>query len=97
MFPPPHCSPIQVLREKARSFREDIVVMAATRLLRLTVRSAEPTVCRLEEIELSMLQVRRLPLLDLCSHCHSKVLAVDPKVKAWELRVRSSDSFFCIE
>ena len=50
MFPPPHCSPIQVPREKARSFREDIVVMAATRLLRLTVRSAEPNVCRLEEI-----------------------------------------------
>ena len=44
-----------------------------------------------------MLQVRRLPLLDLCSHCHSKVPAVDPKDKAWELRVRSGDSFFCIE
>ena len=71
--------------------------MAATRLLRLTDRNAEPAVCHLEKTELSMLQVRRLPLLDLCSHCHSKVLAVDPKVKAWEPSVRSGDSFFCIE
>lgn len=71
--------------------------MAATRLRRLTVRSTEPTARHLEEIELSMLQVRRLPLLDLCSHCHSTVLAVDPKVKALGLRVRSGDGFFCIE
>ena len=97
MYPPPHCSPIQVPREKARSFRENIVVMAATRLLRLAIRSAEPTVCRLQETELSMLQVHRLPLSDLCSHCHSKVVAVDPKAKARELRVCSSDSLFCIE
>ncbi len=71
--------------------------MAATNLPRLTVRSAEPTVYHLEGIELSVLQVRRLPLLDLCSHCHSKVLAVDLEVKALGLRVRSSDSLFCIE
>ena len=71
--------------------------MAATRLLHPTDRNAEPSVCLLEENELSMLQVHRLPLLDLCSHCHSKVPAVDPKVKTWELRVRSGDSFFCIE
>ena len=56
--------------------------MAATRLLRLFVGSAEPSVCHLEKAELSMLQACRLPLLDLCSHCHSIVLAVDPKVKA---------------
>ena len=53
--------------------------MAATRLLRITVGSVEPTVCHLEEVEPSMLQVRRLPLSDLCSHCHSTVLAVDPE------------------
>ena len=88
---------MQAPREKTCSFREDIVVMAATRLLRPTVGSAEPTVCHLEEFELSMLQVRRLPLSDLCSHCHSIVLAIDPKVKAWALRVSSGDSFFCTE
>lgn len=88
---------MQVPREKTCSFWEDIVVMAATRPPRPTVGSAEPTVCHLEEVELSMLQVRRLPLLDLCSHCHSTVLAVHPKVKALGLRVSSGDSFFCIE
>ena len=97
MFLPPPCSPIRVPREKTCSFREDIVVMAATRLLRLSVGSAEPTVCHLEEFEPSMLQARRLPLLDLCSHCHSKVLAVDPKAGARGPRVRSGDHFFCIE
>ena len=71
--------------------------MAASRPMRRTVRSAEPTVCHIEEIEPSMLQVRRLPLSDLCSHCHSKVLAVNPEVKARGPRVRSGDSFLCIE
>ena len=54
-------------------------------------------VCHLEEIEPSMLQVRRLPLSDLCSHCQSTVLAVGPAAEAKGLRVCSGDSFFCIE
>ena len=71
--------------------------MAATRLLRITVGSVKPTVCHLEEVEPSMLQVRRLPLSDLCSHCHSTVLAVGPGAEVKGLRVCSGDSFFCIE